>query len=140
MSVNPERSRVVISRVSLFEVSGGVGCRRGGSPVPSLVHGEDVEQRSGAEVVHVDHPVVTDREVLVLTEHVTALVLVLHDILVLQSRYRSTWFIIDSLLLMVGVLLVLGDPPAGVDAVDQGTQPQPDVRGRHVRSFAAHQH
>ena len=105
-----------------------------------MVHGEDVEQRSGAEVVHVDHSVITNREVLILAEHVTAFVLVLHDILILQScqtGYRSARLVIDGLFLLVLLVLqVLGDPPPGVDAVDQRAEAQPDVRGRHVRPLA----
>ena len=76
-----------------------------------MVHGEDVEQRSGAEVVHVDHSVITNREVLILAEHVTALVLVLHDILILESGQtgqRSARLVVDCLFLLVlSVLLVL---------------------------------
>ena len=140
MSVNPERSGVVVSRVSLLEVGGGVGGGWRSHPRPGLVHGEDVEEGSGAEVVHVDHAVVPNGEVLVLTEHVAALVLALHDIFILQSGYRSTRLVVYGLLLVVGVVVILGDPPASVDAVDQWAEPQPDVGGRHVRPFVGQEH
>ena len=83
MSINPERRGVVISWISVFEVGRGVGGGRGRSG-PWLVHGEDVEERSGAEVVHVDHSVITNGEVLILAEHVTALVLLLQEIFILE--------------------------------------------------------
>ena len=102
-----------------------------------MVHREDVEQRSGAKVVHVDHSVISNREVFILAEHVTAFVLVLHHILVLETGHRPARFVIDGLFLLVLLLLlVLRDPPPGVETVDQGTQPQSDVRGRHVRPLA----
>ena len=86
-----------------------------------MVHREDVEQRSGAKVVHVDHSVISDREVFILAEHVTAFVLVLHDIFVLESGHRPARFVIDGLFLLVLLLPVLRDPPPGVEAVDQRT-------------------
>ena len=101
-----------------------------------MVHSEDVEEWSGAEVTHVDHSVITNREVLILTEHVTAFVLVLHDIFILQRGHWPTRLIIDGLFLLILIIVVLRDPPPGVDAVDQGAEPQPDVRGRHVRPLA----
>ena len=135
MSINPERSGVVISWISVFEVGRGVGGGWGRSD-SGLVHSEDVEERRGAEVVHVDHPVITNREVLILTEHVTAFVLVLHDIFILQRGHWTTRLIIDGLFLLILIVVVLRDPPPGVDAVDQGAEPEPNVRGRHVRSLA----
>ena len=62
--------------------------------------------------------------------------LVLQDIFILQRSHWPTWLIINGLLLVILVIVVLRDPPPGVDAVDQGAEPQPDVRGRHVGSLA----
>ena len=135
MSINSKRSGVVIGWISVFEVGRGVGSGRGRSGA-RLVNSEDVEQRRGAKVVHVDHSVVSNREVFILAQHVTAFVLVLHDIFVLESGHRSTRLVVDGLFLLVLVLHVLRDPPPGVEAVDQRTEPQPDIGGRHVRSLA----
>ena len=135
MSINSKRSGVVIGWISVFEVGRGVGSGRGRSGA-RLINSEDVEQRRGAKVVHVDHSVVSNREVFILAQHVTAFVLVLQDIFILQRGHWPTRLIINGLLLVILVIVVLRDPPPGVDAVDQGAEPQPDVRGRHVRPLA----
>ena len=141
--VRPQGSGVVVGGVlPVFEVCRGVGGggRPPGAGGPVLVHREDVEERRGAEVVHVDHAGVPDTEVLVLTQHITALVLTLENIAV----QGPVWLVIDGLLVNVKLevrvlVMILGDPPPGVDcAVDQRTQSEPDIwsGGRNILALA----
>ena len=107
MSVNPERSGVIISWVSVFEV----GCRVGGGRRSSwgrVIHSKDIKQWSGAEIAHgIYHALVSNTKVLILTQHVTALVLVFQNIFVLEGCQWSVRFIIDNLFVMVMIVIIL---------------------------------
>ena len=139
--VRSQWSGVVVGGVlPVFEVCRGVG---GGGRHPGarrpLVHCEDVEQRCGPKIVHVNHARVPDTEVLVLTQHIAALVLTLQNVAV----HGPVWLIIDGLLvnvkLQVRVLvMILRDPPPGVDcAVDQRAQAESDIwSSRNILALA----
>lgn len=142
-SFGPERGGVGgVGRVlPVFEVCGGVG---GGGRHPGaagLVHREDVEQRRGPEVVHVDQALVPPTEVLVLTQNIAALVLALENI----GVKGPMGLVIDGLLVKLQVrvlIMILGDPPPGVDggcAVDQRTESQPDVCSGLILALASSQ-
>ena len=140
--VCPERSGVVVGRVlPVFEVCRGVGGGRRHPGAGGLVHREDVEQRRGPKVVHVDHALVPSTEVLVLTQHVAALVLALQNV----GMQRPVWLVVDGLLVKLQVrvlIMVLRDPPPGVDsgcAVDQRAQSQPDVCSGLILALASAQ-
>ena len=140
-SLGPERGGVGgVGRVlPVFEVCGGVGGWGRHPGAARLVHREDVEQRRGPEVVHVDQALVT--EVLVLTQNVAALVLALQNV----GVQRPMGLVIDGLLVKLQVrviIAILGDPPPGVDggcAVDQRAESQPDVCSGLILAFASSQ-
>ena len=141
--VRPQWSGVVVGGVlPVFEVCRGVGGggRSPGAGGPVLVHREDVEQRRGPEVVHVDHAGVPDTEVLVLTQHIAAFVLTLENIAVQGPVWLVIYGLLVNVKLEVRVLvMILRDPPPGVDcAVDQRTQSKPDFwsGGRNILALA----
>ena len=141
--VRPQWSGVVVGGVlPVFEVCRGVGGggRHPGAGGPVLVHREDVEQRRGSEVVHVDHARVPDTEVLVLTQHIAALVFTFENIAVQGPVRLVIYGLLVNVKLEVRVLvMILRDPPPGVDcAVDQRTQSKPDFwsGGRNILALA----